>query len=98
MSCGVGCRRSSGPVLLWLWHRPVATAPIRPLASEPPYAKEAALEKAKRQKKKNSGVPVTAKWLTNRTRDHEVAGLIESLAKWVRDPRVVSFSVFSAFY
>ena len=38
--------------LLWFWHRPVATAPIRPLAWEPPYAMGAALEKAKRQKKK----------------------------------------------
>ena len=36
---------------LWLWHRPAATAPIRPLAWEPPYAMGAALEKAKRQKK-----------------------------------------------
>ena len=26
MSCGVGCRRGSDPVLLWLWRRPVATA------------------------------------------------------------------------
>ena len=26
------------PALLWLWSRPVATAPIRPLAWEPPYA------------------------------------------------------------
>ena len=26
------------PALLWLWHRPAATAPIRPLAWEPPYA------------------------------------------------------------
>ena len=24
--------------LLWLWHRPAATAPIRPLAWEPPHA------------------------------------------------------------
>ena len=39
------------PALLWLWHRPVATAPIRPLAWEPPYASGAAQEKAKRQKK-----------------------------------------------
>ena len=29
-----------------------ATAPIRPLAWEPPYAEDAALEKTKRQKKK----------------------------------------------
>ena len=50
MSCGVGCRRGSDPALLWLWRRPVATAPIRPLAWEPPYAAGAALEKAKRQK------------------------------------------------
>src|SRR5512135_1808292 len=34
MSCGVGCRRGSDPALLWLWCRPVATAPIRPLAWE----------------------------------------------------------------
>ena len=39
------------PELLWLWRRPVAIAPIRPLAWEPPYAAGAAQEKAKRQKK-----------------------------------------------
>ena len=42
----------SDPELLCLWCRPVATAPIRPLAWEPPYAVGAALEKAKRLKKK----------------------------------------------
>ena len=52
MSCGVGRRRGSDPALLWLWHRLAAIAPIRPLAWDPPYATEAALEKAKRQKKK----------------------------------------------
>ena len=56
MSCGVGCRRGSDPVLLWLWRRLVATAPIRPLSWDSPYAVEASLEKAKRhthtQKKK----------------------------------------------
>ena len=31
--------------LLWLWHRPAATAPIKSLAWEPPYATGAALEK-----------------------------------------------------
>ena len=40
------------PVLLWLWHRPAATALIRPLAWEPSYAAGAALEKAERQKNK----------------------------------------------
>ena len=52
MSYGEGCRRGSDPLLLWLWRRPVATAPIRPLAWEPPYAAGAAQEMAKRPKKK----------------------------------------------
>ena len=58
MSCGVGYRRGSDPALLWLWRGPVATAPIRPLAWEPPYAAGAAQEIAttttttKRQKTK----------------------------------------------
>ena len=52
MSCGVGCRSGSDPVLLWLWHRPAATAPIRPLAWEPPYAMGVAQEMTKRQKNK----------------------------------------------
>ena len=47
---GVGC--GSDPALLWLWYWPVATAPIGPLAWEPPYAARVALAKAKRQKKK----------------------------------------------
>ena len=52
MSCGVGRRHGSDPAWLWLWCRPVATAPIRRLAWEPPYTSGAALEKAKRQKRK----------------------------------------------
>ena len=52
MSCGVGLRRGSDPTWLWLWCRPVATALIRPLAWEPPYATGAALEKGKKTKKK----------------------------------------------
>ena len=54
MSCGVGFRRGSDPTLLWLWHRLAATALIRILAWEPPYAAGAAQEMAKRQKKKNN--------------------------------------------
>ena len=52
VSCGVGCRCGSDSTLLWLWHRLVATALIRPLAWESPYAEGAAQEKAKSQKKK----------------------------------------------
>ena len=51
MSYGVGHRRGSDPELLWLWPRLAATAPIRPLAWEPPYAAEAAQEIAKKTKK-----------------------------------------------
>ena len=54
MSCGVGCRQGSDPTLLWLWRRPESTAPIRPLAWEPPCASGAAQEMAKRQKKKHN--------------------------------------------
>ena len=50
MSYGVGCRHGSDPALLWLWRRPEATAPIRPLAWEPPYAAGAAQEIAKKIK------------------------------------------------
>ena len=35
-----------------LWRRPVATAPIRPLVLEPPYAAGAALKRQKTEKKK----------------------------------------------
>jgi len=52
MSCGVGRRRGSDPVLLWLWRRPVATAPIRPLAWEPSYTTAAAQERQKDNKYK----------------------------------------------
>ena len=38
MSCGVGHRHGLDLVLLWLWCRPAAVAPIQPLAGELPYA------------------------------------------------------------
>ena len=54
MSCDVGQRHGSDPALMWLWCRPVATAPIRNLAWEPPYATGGAQEKAKRQTNKQT--------------------------------------------
>ena len=50
MSCGVGCRHSLDPVLLWLWCRLAAAAPIRPLAWAPPYAAGVAQEMAKKKR------------------------------------------------
>ena len=32
------------------------------------------------------GVPIVAQWLTNPTRNHEVAGSVPALAQWVNDP------------
>ena len=64
MSSGIGLRRGSDPILLWLWCRPVAAAPIRPIAWEihmsqvqPLKAKNAAgvaLEKTKNKNKKTN--------------------------------------------
>ena len=51
VGCGVGGRHGSDPVLLWLWRRLVATALIRPLAWDPPYAVGAAQEIAKKRQK-----------------------------------------------
>ena len=50
MSCGAGHRHGLDLALLWLWHRPVAAAPIGPLAWEPPYAAGVALGKTKKRK------------------------------------------------
>ena len=32
------------------------------------------------------GVPIMAQWLTDPTRNHEVAGFDPGLAQWVKDP------------
>ena len=53
MSYGVGRRCTLDLMLLWLWCRLEATALIRPLAWEPPYATGAAL---KRHTQKNLSV------------------------------------------
>ena len=52
MSCGVGHRCGLDPASLWLWRRPVATAPIQPLAWKLPHAAGVALKKTKKGKRK----------------------------------------------
>ena len=51
VSYGIGHRRSSDLVLLWLWCRLASAALIRPLAWEFTYAAGAALKKKRRRRK-----------------------------------------------
>ena len=60
MSCGVGPRYGSGPVMLWLWYRLAAAAPIRSLAWELyngglKNQKKKVKEKKKKRKRKKLG-------------------------------------------
>ena len=106
LSCGLRIRHCHelccslqtwlGSPLLWLWQRPVATAPIRPLAWEPPHATDAALKRQKEKKRKKKEKKITCKVdfikpimplsshhgavETNPTRNHKVKGLISGLA------------------
>ena len=54
MSCDVSHRCSLDPTLLWLWCRPEAVGPIRPLAWELPYATGAAIKKKEKNRNENS--------------------------------------------
>ena len=58
MSCGVGRRHGSGPLLLWLWCRLAATARIWPPCLGTSICCGSSPKKNKRQKKKNYNLPV----------------------------------------
>ena len=51
MSCDVGCRHGSDPVLLWLCCRLAAIALIQHLAWEPPCATGAGLKRQQQQQR-----------------------------------------------
>jgi len=77
VSCGGGHRCGLDPALLWLWCKLAATALIRPVAWEPPYAAGAALEKAQRQKKKKKKSKNTAMGKQNQTKqEHRYRGFL----------------------
>ena len=63
MRCGVGYRRGLDPELLWLWHRPAAVAPIRPLAWELPYAMGQKRQKRQKKKKTHKQTPQISGYL-----------------------------------
>ena len=62
VSCGVDHRHSSDPALLWLWCTLAATAPIQPLAWEPPCAARADLKRQQKKKKKKERKKETMKY------------------------------------
>ena len=82
----VGHRCSSDSVQLWLWHRPVASALIRPLAWELPYAEGAAIKKKKKERKKEKWSSHCGTAGSAESTKHWVAGSIPTLAQWVKDP------------
>ena len=52
VSCSIGCRHGSDPLLLWLIYRPAAIALILPLAWEIPYPVSAVLKTTTTNKQK----------------------------------------------
>ena len=69
MSCGVG----SEPTLLWLWRKPAATAPIRPLAWAPPYPSGVAPKRQKQKQKTTDLFLLLPPWKVKGTPGLQVA-------------------------
>ena len=59
MSCGVGDKCGSDPVLLWLWCLPVAVIPFQPLSWEFSYAMGGPKLEEKKKKKSSVWVPLS---------------------------------------
>ena len=95
MSCGVGCRCSSDPVLLWLWHRPAATAPNSAPSLGTSICRRSGPRKGrktqnqKKRQKKNHMKQKFPLWYSRLGIWHCLcgsAGSIPSLVQWVKDP------------
>ena len=92
MSCGVGCRCGSDPMLLSLWRRPAATVLIRPLAWELPYTTGVALKKKRERSLKAVALffgVLQCQLITNIQRPSQDENLISGVpvvAQWVKNP------------
>ena len=56
MSCGIGHRHGSDPMLLWLWYRLATATLIRPLAWELPCGEGAALKNKEKRRRRYKGL------------------------------------------
>ena len=65
-------QRVKALTFLWLWHKPGATAPIQPLAWEPPYAMCVALKRQKKKRKHVKEVNNMHENMKNLSRDMEI--------------------------
>ena len=61
MSCGVGHKLGSDPILLWLWHRLADVPPLPPLPWELQYAVGVALKSTPTPKKNYERKRITGK-------------------------------------
>ena len=77
--------------LLWLWCRLAATAPIRPLAWEPPYAVGAALKGRKKKRKKKNVSFSALMW------HFRLELTLRSIFQGLQEP-LLNFPFFLSFY
>ena len=95
MSYGVGRRHGWDLAWLWLWCRLATTAPIRPLAWEPPYAPGVALKRQKKQTPQMS-LPLPGNSLSCLESDLDscLSFQIQSIFYLLWSPSVLSFRFY----
>ena len=67
LCCGLWLQPQLDLAMVWLWCRPVATAPIQPLAWESPYVMGAALKRQRKKKERQENVPLFYKLPSGQT-------------------------------